>query len=79
VGRRNWLFHHQAHGAEASAKLYSIIGTARANEVEPMHYLRFVLRCMERFHDAEMPWDNLLPLPTIRDYATTIGIPWAFE
>ena len=46
VGRRNWLFHHQAHGAEASAKLYSIIGTARENEVEPMHYLRFVLRCM---------------------------------
>jgi transposase len=79
VGRRNWLFHHQAHGAEASAKLYSIIGTARANEVEPMHYLRFVLRCMERFHDAEMPWDNLLPLPAIRDYAKTIGIPWAFE
>lgn len=79
VGRRNWLFHHQAHGAEASAKLYSIIGTARENEVEPMHYLRFVLRCMERFHENEMPWDNLLPFPAIRDYAATIDIPWASE
>lgn len=79
VGRRNWLFHHQAHGADASAKLYSIIGTARANEIDPMHYLRFVLRCMERFPEAEMPWDNLLPLPAIRDYAATTDIPWGFE
>ena len=79
VGRRNWLFHHQAHGAEASAKLYSILGTARANEVDPMHYLRFVLRCMERFHETEMPWDHLLPFPAIRDYAATIGIPWALD
>lgn len=79
VGRRNWLFHHQAHGAEASARLYSIIATARANEVDPMHYLRFVLRCMERFHETEIPWDVLLPLPAVRDYATTIGIPWALK
>jgi hypothetical protein len=79
VGRRNWLFHHQVHGAEASARLYSIIETARANDVEPMHYLRFVLRCMERFPESEMPWDNLLPLPAIRDYAASIDIPWALE
>jgi hypothetical protein len=44
-----------------------------------MHYLRFALTCMERFHDSEMPWDHLLPLPGIRDYAKTIGIRWGFE
>jgi transposase len=79
VGRKNWLFHHQAHGAEASARIYGIIATARANEIDPMHYLRFVLRNMERYHEAKMPWDNLLPFPEIRDYAATTDIPWALE
>ena len=79
IGRKNWVFHHQVHGAEASARLYSIIATARANEIDPMHYLRFVLRCMERYHEPDMPWNNLLPFPEIRDYAATTDIPWAFE
>lgn len=76
VGRRNWLFNDQSYGADASATLYSIIETARANSVEPMHYINFLLRCMERFSQADMPWDNLLPTPGIRDYAASIGIRW---
>lgn len=76
MGRRNWLFNDQAYGAEASATLYSIIETARANNVEPMHYLNFLLRCMERFGQADMPWDNLMPTPRIRDYAVSLGIRW---
>lgn len=31
IGRKNWLFNHNHHGAEASAILYSIIETAKAN------------------------------------------------
>lgn len=76
VGRRNWLFNDQTFGAEASATLYSVIETARANSVEPMHYLNFLLRCMERFSQADMPWDNLMPTPGIRDYAASINVPW---
>jgi transposase len=76
VGRRNWLFNDQSYGAEASATLYSIIETARANSVEPMHYINFLLRCMERFSQADMPWDNLMPTPRIRDYAASIDIRW---
>jgi hypothetical protein len=34
---------------------------------------------MERYHEAEMPWDNLLPFPQIRAYAATTDIPWALE
>lgn len=39
VGRKNWLFSQSTRGAEASANLYSLIETARANDLEPMRYL----------------------------------------
>ena len=40
VGRRNWLFSGSPRGATASAVLFSIIQTARANSKEPYWYLR---------------------------------------
>jgi len=40
VGRRNWLFSGSPRGATASATLFSIIETARANGKEPYWYLR---------------------------------------
>ena len=55
------------------------MATALANEIDPMHYFRFVLRSMERYHEADMPWDDLLPFPEIRDYAVTTDIPWTPE
>jgi transposase len=76
VGRRNWLLNDQTYGAEASSTLYSIIETARANSVEPMHYINFLLRCMERFSQADMPWDSLMPTPRIRDYGASIDTRW---
>lgn len=43
VGRKNWLFSNSAKGADASAYAYSIIQTAIANDVNPYHYLWFLL------------------------------------
>ena len=40
IGRRNWLFSDTPAGANASANLYSIIETAKANGHEPYRYLR---------------------------------------
>lgn len=42
VGRKNWLFSGHPRGADASAALYSLIETARANNLEPYAYLRFL-------------------------------------
>ena len=42
LGRRNWLFCGSPEGAEASAVLYSIIETAKANGLEPYRYLKFL-------------------------------------
>lgn len=43
IGRRNWLFADTPNGAGASATLYSIIETAKANGLDPYRYLRYVL------------------------------------
>ena len=42
VGRRNWLFADTVAGANASARLYSLIECAKANGLEPYAYLRHV-------------------------------------
>jgi transposase len=42
VGRKNWLFSGSPRGAHASATLYSLIETAKANGLEPYRYLRYV-------------------------------------
>jgi len=39
IGRKNWLFSNSQKGAKASANLYSLIETAKANYQEPYHYL----------------------------------------
>jgi len=42
VGRKNWLFSGTPEGATASAAFYSLIETAKANQLEPYWYLRYV-------------------------------------
>jgi transposase len=62
VGRKNWLFSGTPEGAEASASLYSLIETAKANGLEPYSYLRFVFQHIPlatRLEDYEamLPWN----------------------
>ena len=76
VGRKNWLFNDQSAGAEVSATLYSIIEIAKANNLEPMHYLTFLFRCYRKFGPENMPWLELLPRTDLRAYADLIGIDW---
>jgi transposase len=42
LGRKNWMFADTVRGAEASANLYSLIETAKANGIEPWAYLQHV-------------------------------------
>ncbi|MFW6346905.1 MAG: IS66 family transposase [Halomonas sp.] len=44
IGRNNWLFSDTPQGADASARLYSLISTAKANGHEPYRYLRRVFK-----------------------------------
>jgi transposase len=43
IGHKNWLFNHKHLGAEASAILYSIIETAKANGLTPFDYIEHCL------------------------------------
>ena len=61
VGRKNWLFSQSQAGAHASANLYSLIETAKANDVEPYGYLREVFTQLPTAEsleevDALLPW-----------------------
>ena len=60
MGRKNWLFSATTEGAHASAAMYSLVETAKANQIEPYSYLRFLF---ERVHLAKTTEDykNLLP------------------
>jgi len=43
VGRKNWLFAGSPEGAQASALFYSLIETAKLNNLNPEKYLYFLL------------------------------------
>ena len=62
VGRNNWLFSKTHNGARASAVLYSLIETAKANDCEPYEYLEYVLREIPKLkseddHGHLLPWN----------------------
>lgn len=58
IGRKNWLFSNTENGAQASAILYSIVETARANAIIGYDYLRLLLEELAKNPDAI---DHLLP------------------
>jgi len=60
IGRKNWLFAGHPVGAEASACLYSLIETAKANGIEPYQYLRYVFENIPRATTTE-DYRALLP------------------
>jgi transposase len=62
IGRKNWLFSATPRGAHASAAIYSLIETAKANGLEPYAYLREVFTKLPRISSDEelqalLPWN----------------------
>jgi hypothetical protein len=60
LGRRNWLFADTVKGAKASATLYSIVSSARANGLEPYAYLRRLFAELPKAKTVE-DFEALLP------------------
>jgi len=58
IGRKNWLFSNTANGARASAMLYSIIETAKANGLTPFDY---IAHCLEQLSGVHVDVEKLLP------------------
>ena len=66
VGRKTWLFSTSTKGAEASAAVYSLIETAKANKLNPYDYIEFIqdylpqqdlIENLERL-DWFLPWSE---------------------
>jgi hypothetical protein len=43
LGRKNYLFAGSNPGGERAAAIYSLLGTAKLNGINPEHYIRYVL------------------------------------
>ncbi len=70
VGRKNWLFSGTPEGAHASALLYSLIETAKANKLEPYAYLRYIFEKLPVAETLE-DYEALLPWNIIREQLTS--------
>ena len=62
VGRKAWLFADTPSGAKASAIYYSLIETAKANNIEPYTYLNYLISKIATVTTVEgyeslMPWN----------------------
>lgn len=57
VGRKNWLFSGNEVGARASAVIFSLIETCKANNIEPYAYLKHALENIRTTEDLS----QLLP------------------
>ena len=65
-GRRVWLFANNPLGARASANLFSLVSSARANGLEPYAFLNYVFENLPAADTVEalealLPW-NVRPV-----------------
>jgi hypothetical protein len=70
LGRKNFLFLGADTGGERAEVIYSLIGTAKLNGIDPEAYLRYVLERIADHRinriDELLPWNvaaELHPLP----------------
>ena len=64
IGRKNWLFDNTANVANASAVLYSLIETAKANGLTPFDYLKILMEELPKNPadiDRLLPWNVEIP------------------
>lgn len=66
IGRKAWLFSDTPAGAHASAVIYSLVQTAKANGLEPYAWLRRVMRDLPAAKTVEavealLPWNLRIP------------------
>ena len=69
IGKKNWQMIDTIHGAKSSAIIYSIVETAKANNLKPFDYVQHLLEEMPKhmndkdcsFLEDLLPWSEKLP------------------
>ncbi|GIU70451.1 MAG: transposase [Candidatus Woesearchaeota archaeon] len=55
IGRKNWLFSGTELGAQTSAILYTIIESAKLNQLDPYHYIKYLFeQLIDKKSDEEL-------------------------
>lgn len=62
IGRKTWFFSDTPAGANASALYYTLIETAKANQIDPYQYIKYLvgnIAAAETVEDIEalLPWN----------------------
>lgn len=69
IGKKNWQMIDTIHGAKSSAIIYSIVETAKANNLKPFDYVQYLLEEIPKHMDDRdcsflenlLPWSEKLP------------------
>lgn len=69
IGKKNWQMIDTIHGAKSSAIIYSIVETAKANNLKPFDYVQHLLEEIPKhindkdcsFLEDILPWSGKLP------------------
>ena len=69
IGKKNWQIIDTIHGAKSSAIIYSIVETAKANNLKPFDYVQHLLEEIPKhmndkdcsFLEDLLPWSEKLP------------------
>jgi hypothetical protein len=61
TGRKNWLFSKSDNGAKASATLYSIVMTCRANDINPYYYFQHLFKALPNRQHIDDDFTDLMP------------------
>ena len=69
IGKKNWQMIDTIHGAKSSAIIYSIVETAKANNLKPFDYVQHLLEEIPKhmndkdcsFLEDLLPWSGKLP------------------
>ena len=69
IGKKNWQMIDTIHGAKSSAIIYSIVETAKANNLKPFDYVQYLLEEIPKhmndkdcsFLEDLLPWSEKLP------------------
>lgn len=68
IGRKNWMFSNTPRGARGSAIMYSVVETAKENNLSPYHYFRYLFETLPNINlnnkeeiDKVLPWSKDLP------------------
>lgn len=70
IGKKNWQMIDTIHGAKSSAIIYSIVETAKANNLKPFDYVQHLLEEIPKhmndkdcsFLEDLLPWSENLPV-----------------